>query len=318
MTTGAMGMLLGPIQFVPYIRRRCRVIHRWTGRIYCSCGILACFFGLWFIALKRRLVGGYNMSVAFAVAGLAIGFSSFQVCKLARKAKSCVSHNFQAHRNWAIRSYAQMVAPALYRYWYILMEIFGLYRTPIPLRNGGYCDENDFCPDYARLLDAAYCWLYWISAGIVAEIIIYYLPDIGPKEQQIYVAPPHLSEDSDEANPTTVASAGHGNTMMAPLLSSNGDNTNQSDDHIRNETPTNSQDASTSAHQSGAGTSSYGSNNGTVATAARHQQGRFTEIQVKTDAHASATIVNTIGIMLSAATITVTLGTFYLIFKNNG
>jgi hypothetical protein len=182
MTTGAIAMLLGPIQFVPYLRR-CQV-HRWTGRLYCICGMLTSIFGLWFISLKQRLVGGYNMTAAFSFAGIAIGVLSFKAWRTARSARYAKEQSesdnkatFVTHRNWGIRSYSQIIAPALYRYWYAMMDLFHLYKTPTPLRLGGYCDANDFCPDYARTWDALYCWVYWISAWVVAEIIIYCLPD---------------------------------------------------------------------------------------------------------------------------------------------
>ena len=323
MTTGAIGMLLGPIQFAPYVRRRHRVLHRWTGRLYCTCGMMACFFGEWFIFLKGRLVGGWNMTVAFAVAGLAIGYTSFMTWRTSRQAKLGTtsiatvsttdnpeavgrpkSHSFQNHRDWAIRSYAQMVAPALYRYWYILMEVFGLYRTPIPLRNGGYCDEHDFCPDYARLFDAAYCWIYWISAGIVAEIIIFYLPPIGKEEHQMYVAPYNVNSPTQAQVVETETSS-----MTSPLLSSsssNGENFNESN---------------VGTSSAGQDPSSYGSSSSSNAEGQRQVGGdavgndgdisNFDQLSKPP----SAKVVNGIGIVLALASAAVTIGLFYLVLK---
>mmetsp|Transcript_23315 Transcript_23315/g.55272 ORF Transcript_23315/g.55272 Transcript_23315/m.55272 type:complete len:324 (+) Transcript_23315:578-1549(+) len=323
MTAGAIGMLLGPIQFAPYIRKHHRVLHRWTGRFYCTCGMLACFFGEWFIVLKGRLVGGWNMTAAFAVAGLAIGYTSFMTWKTSRNAKFSATtatatasttsnrdavgrpnrHNFENHRNWAIRSYAQMVAPALYRYWYIFMEIFGLYRTPKPLRNGGYCDEHDFCPDYARLLDAAYCWIYWISAGIVAEIIIHYLPPIAKKEEQMYVAPYYVSNtDQSQVNETETSA------MTSPLLSSSsssGENFN-----------------GRSGGTNGAcqDPSSYGSSSSS--TEGQRQQGGDAVVDDgglsnhDLSPKPSPGVVNGIGILLALASAVVTIGMFYLVLKS--
>jgi hypothetical protein len=217
MTAGAVALLLGPIQLLKLRRQpaspasgcpnlllpllRCCRIHRWSGRIYCTCAILSCIFGLWFIALKKRLVGGYNMTASFALAGCAMGYTSFRAWQTARVARysvittstntsstsSSTNNNnndssktswrlVQQHRNWGIRSLAQILAPALYRYWYTMMQLFHMYRVPVPLRMGGHCDANDLCPDYMRRWDSIYTWLYWISAGLVAEIIIYFLP----------------------------------------------------------------------------------------------------------------------------------------------
>lgn len=181
MTAGAISLLLGPIQFVPAFRRRAslRGIHRWSGRLYCTCGMLSSLFGLWFIALKQQLVGGYNMTASFALAGMATGLTSFKAWQTGRRARLSDTNQkalFVDHRNWGIRSFAQILAPALYRYWYTMMELFHIYNVPVPLRMGGYCDANDQCPDYSRPWDAVYTWLYWISAGIVAELIISFLP----------------------------------------------------------------------------------------------------------------------------------------------
>jgi hypothetical protein len=184
MTMGAVSLILGPFQFIPAFRKlpKLRGIHRWSGRIYCVCAMLSSLFGLWFISLKEKLVGGYNMTTAFSVAGVAIGAFAFKAWQTARAARFSDNNNYkkalflQVHRDWGIRSYSQILAPALYRYWYIMMELFGLYRTPIPLRNGGYCDEHDQCPDYSRTWDAIYCWVYWMSAWLVAEFIIWSLP----------------------------------------------------------------------------------------------------------------------------------------------
>lgn len=242
------------------------------------------------------------MSVAFGFAGLAIGFTSVQTWKTSRHAKFVIKTgasdekpHFQDHRNWAIRSYAQMVAPALYRYWYIFMEIFGLYRTPIPLRNGGHCDENDYCPDYARLLDAAYCWIYWISAGIVAEIIIYYLPPVQMKERQPFVA---LYDQSNDDN-AAASDETERHTMIVPLISSNSDEINAADEN-------NHENSTTTAQAQNPSSSSYG-------TESQPLTSQSTEEGYE---HASARVVNFIGVVLALATITTTGGMFHLFGKN--
>ncbi|KAG7356393.1 DUF2306 domain containing membrane protein [Nitzschia inconspicua] len=219
MTAGAVAMLLGPIQFIPAFRRRpsLRCIHRWSGRLYCTCAMLSSVFGLWFIALKKQLVGGYNMTASFSMAGIAIGLTSFMAWKTARAARSCANVSqekalFIRHRNWGIRSFAQILAPALYRYWYSMMELFHIYNVPVPLRMRGYCDANDQCPDYSRPWDSVYTWLYWISAGLVAEIIIYFLPsfdnsigehgsDATVEEEQAALTSPLLSRSSEGQDP---------------------------------------------------------------------------------------------------------------------
>ena len=90
------------------------------------------------------------------------------------------------------------------RYWYVAMDVFKLYRSPIPVSLGGYCDKDDFCPDYARVLDAAYCWIYWMSAWAVAEVVILYLP--GHRDADESSAPlgtPSAESGIEEATATT-------------------------------------------------------------------------------------------------------------------
>jgi len=177
MSTGAICLLLGPLQFIPKMRKSFPRIHRWSGRIYCTCAMASCLFGLAFIGSKGKLVGGWNMTVAFSLAGIAIGVLGFKAWQSARAAKAGGSNiDFTAHRNWGIRSYSQILAPMLYRYWYICVQLFGMYEAPKPQQLGGYCTRDGLCPDYLRLFDKTHCWTYWLTALAVAELIIYYLP----------------------------------------------------------------------------------------------------------------------------------------------
>lgn len=203
MSTGAISLLCGPLQFSPRIRKQAPRIHRWTGRIYCTCAMLSCLFGLVFIALKGRLVGGWNMTVAFAFAGSTIGILGYKVWEAARAAKAGL-RDFTSHRNWGIRSYSQIMAPMLYRYWYVLVEIFGIYKTPVPPRMGGYCRSDDICPDYLRLFDMVHCWTYWLTSLAIAELVIYYLPKMKPQQAEVEFDG-ETSNEASEAAPEAPA-----------------------------------------------------------------------------------------------------------------
>ena len=182
MAMGAISLLLGPLQFVSWIRRQCPTVHRWLGRLYCTCAMLSSVFGLTFTWLKGTLVGGWNMTVAFACAGSTIGILAGMAWQTARAAAPGGSaRDYTSHRNWAIRSYSQILAPMLYRYWYICVTVFDLYQTPVPPRMGGTCRSDDICPDYLRLWDQVHCWTYWLSSLLIAELVIYYLPPVPPK-----------------------------------------------------------------------------------------------------------------------------------------
>jgi hypothetical protein len=327
MTAGAMALLLGPIQFLlrlpvlkgcPNLQIHCHRIHRWSGRIYCICGILSCVFGLWFIALKKRLVGGYNMTASFALAGCAIGYTSFRAWQTARaingssssRISSSSSNNntnnihsrktsrwlVQQHRNWGIRSFAQILAPALYRYWYTMMELFHIYNVPVPLGMGGYCGANDLCPDYMRGWDSVYTWLYWISAGVVAEIIIYFLPS-------------HVDSSRSEEMGNGVAvqeqeeSGGEDETALSALLLSR-----SSEEH----------DDSSQGCFSSSATTNYGSDNG-PRSLTRQSPIMTAVVEVDNNDHSSGTpfVVNVVGGLLACVAIATTGATIHAMVKQS-
>jgi len=156
-----------------------RAIHRYFGRVYVMCAVLAYVFGQWFICLKHfRLVGGYSMGASFSLAGFFIAYFALMTWKTApsRVPNRNGKYPIEVHRNYALRSVSQIIAPVLYRYWYTFLMIFGLYRSPEINREDLVCDDQNVCTDYLRPFDAIYAWLYWISAWAVAEIIIACLP----------------------------------------------------------------------------------------------------------------------------------------------
>ena len=202
MTLGGLAILCSPIQMVtPFTvgwnksTRRFRNssnitnntinwyrrIHKFSGRFYVLCAIGSFCFGQWFICLKEFvLVGGYNMGVSFSLAGFFIAYSAYMTWKTAPGGNQNNRYTIEDHRNWAIRSFSQIIAPVLYRFWYIFMMVLKVYRMPFLAggdRRGKLdCDGRDVCPDYQRPLDSVYAWMYWIGAWMVAELVIICLP----------------------------------------------------------------------------------------------------------------------------------------------
>lgn len=197
MTFGVIAFFLSPVQLItPFtagFQKKTtsvalnwyRAIHRYSGRVYVACAVMAYGFGQWFIYLKHlRLVGGYSMGLSFSLAGFFIAYFAVMTWKTAptsRGPNRNGTYPIEVHRNYAIRSVSQIIAPVLYRYWYALMGIFDLYRTPYMNREDQrgvdlVCDDQNVCDDYKRPLDAVYAWLYWLSAWAVAEVIIACLP----------------------------------------------------------------------------------------------------------------------------------------------
>jgi hypothetical protein len=298
MTTGAISILVGLLQFISYFRRSCPRIHRWMGRLYCFCGMSSSIFGLWFISLKQRLVGGYNMTASFALAGMSTGILTFKVWHTARSARFGRGEttgfpvaSFIAHRNWGIRSYSQIIAPALYRYWYVMMDLFRLYHVPVPLRMGGYCDDQDFCPDYARTWDAMYCWLYWISAWVVAEIIIRCLPN-------------------HDINYNRTITTTDGDTLTIPLLSTNNDS-HDGDAPLEGEEQNESSKPSGTAEPTEGTTALSQDDN---PTEGRNIDGNGSTRQ--DDEKSLISIVNLIGCLLAFTTITISGMTLQTVLEN--
>ena len=88
--------------------------HRWSGRLYVASACGASLCGCFFVLLKGfKLSGGYNMGAAFLLAGGWFGVAA------AMTAVRAWQQRYAAHRAWAIRSYSQVLAPMLYRYWYV-------------------------------------------------------------------------------------------------------------------------------------------------------------------------------------------------------
>ena len=153
-----------------------------------ACAILSYICGQWFICLKRFfLVGGISMGISFSAAGFAIAYFAYMTWISApnKNRQPGSRYTVEDHRNYAFRSFSQMIAPILYRYWYIFTAIYTRYRTPALYLNGTgtmddgsklVCDDRDVCDDYKRPLDAFYCWFYWMSAWFVAEVVILCLP----------------------------------------------------------------------------------------------------------------------------------------------
>jgi hypothetical protein len=259
MTFGAIAILCSPIQMImPFTsgwkkgttsmtRNWYRTIHRYTGRVYVMCAITSFFWGQWFICLKEFvLVGGYNMGVSFSFAGFFIAYFAYMTWKTAPGKNNNSNTNtngtrytVEDHRNYAIRSFSQIIAPVLYRYWYLLLTILNVYRTPY--LNGGdaskgenlVCNDRNVCHDYLRPFDAIYAWLYWISAWVVAEIIIACLPRHATVTEQTIDSVSVLGDDGIEV-PLL-----ENHLQQPPTMDDESEdiNTTESDNNIQEENP---------------------------------------------------------------------------------
>lgn len=103
---GAILVLAWPILLSSRIRARHRKVHRWTGRVYVSAGLLAGVGGLSFILTH----GAYNpaSSIAFGIWGALMMVCAVMAYVHAR------AKRFDRHRAWAIRLFAMVLGSWLF------------------------------------------------------------------------------------------------------------------------------------------------------------------------------------------------------------
>ena len=97
---GAVLVLAWPILFSSKIRSRRRLVHRWTGRIYVTAGLLAGVGGLSFIFAHHT---GTWDHTAFGIWGGVMMLSAVMAYVHAR------AKRFDLHRAWAIRLFAMVL-----------------------------------------------------------------------------------------------------------------------------------------------------------------------------------------------------------------
>jgi len=105
---GGIILVLGSIQLIEAIRVRYSAFHRWVGRVYVLCSLLAAVGGLAFIFIKGT-IGGTVMNMGFALYGLLMLVCSVETFRHARAGR------MEQHRAWALRLYALAIGSWLYR-----------------------------------------------------------------------------------------------------------------------------------------------------------------------------------------------------------
>jgi uncharacterized membrane protein len=138
----ATALLVGPVQFIPWIRARHRRLHRWLGRTY----VVGCLVGG---------VGGFIMAFGSTAGPIATGgFASLAVMWIITNVQGwrmARERQFEAHRAWMIRSFALTFAAVTLR----------LY-LPFPPMAG-----IPFVEGYRAI-----SYLCWIPNLLVAELYI--------------------------------------------------------------------------------------------------------------------------------------------------
>jgi hypothetical protein len=138
----ATALLVGPAQFLPWLRTRHRDAHRWIGRTYVV-GCLAGGFG--------GLIAAFGSTAGPIATG---GFGSLAVIWIVTNVqgwRTARGRRFEAHRAWMIRSFALTFAAVNLRLYLPLFPLIGV----------------SFIDGY-RVVS----YLAWIPNLIVAELYI--------------------------------------------------------------------------------------------------------------------------------------------------
>ena len=152
---GGILLLLGPVQLLGGVRRRWPAFHRWSGRVYAACALLAGLGGLVFI-LVSGTIGGVPMSLGFAGYGALMVVAAVQTWRhaLARREPG----RLEKHRAWAIRLFALAIGSWLYRMDYGFWFLF----------TGGLGHTPDFRGWFDWLMDGA----FYLPNFLVAEAFV--------------------------------------------------------------------------------------------------------------------------------------------------
>jgi len=113
----ATALLVGPLQFLPWLRRNHRAVHRWLGRTY----VLGCLAGG---------AGGLVMAFGTTAGPIAtLGFGSLAVIWIIANIQAwrlALARRFDAHRAWMIRSFALTFGAVMLRLYLPLFPLLGV------------------------------------------------------------------------------------------------------------------------------------------------------------------------------------------------
>jgi uncharacterized membrane protein len=151
--TALIALVLGPLQFIPVIRRR-RQIHRTIGRVYLLAGVLPSALTAVPVALlSGRLITQIGLTIP-AILWLITGTLAYQAAR---------RHDYTHHQNWMMRNYALTFLAVTSR---ILVPLLLLAQVPFTTTSVGSIGDN--APSMIPIGQA----LGWIVNLIAAETLI--------------------------------------------------------------------------------------------------------------------------------------------------
>jgi len=153
--SAGIALILGPFQFLGRVRQRRLSLHRWMGRIYLICVLLA---GLSAFLIAPGMISGLDGEIgliSLAIVWLWTGWMAYKNIRAGR---------VQIHREWMIRNYALTFAAVTLRLW-----LGVLIATQLPFLGTKYAGDFDalFVEVYRVVM-----WLSWVPNLIIAEMIV--------------------------------------------------------------------------------------------------------------------------------------------------
>ena len=146
-STSAVALLAGPLQFIKSLRKKHNKLHRITGRLYMGCVLIGGTSGL-YLAIFHLMLTVHYITFGAGLAGLAIAWLTTSGMGL----KSVLDKNFQQHREWMIRSYTVTCAFTTFRL------LFALIESILPIQK---IDAFNIC-----------AWSCWAIPLLVVEVIL--------------------------------------------------------------------------------------------------------------------------------------------------
>ena len=152
-TFAGLALILGPFQFVTWIREHHKRVHRFIGRVYLIAAVVGSA-----AALIMSTVSSVGISGFFGFGCLAILWGLFTIHGF----RAIRRHDVASHRAWMMRSFAIAYAAVTLRLWLGL-----LIGVQIPFLPPHFDFGSVFANAYAPLP-----YLSWIPNLIVAELLL--------------------------------------------------------------------------------------------------------------------------------------------------
>jgi hypothetical protein len=155
---GTIGLLVGPLQFQQFIRKRTIKTHKVFGYIYYVGMVIGLIGSIWLVPFAS---GGMTNKFAFgilAMVWLVTNSTAFYYIVLCQRYTREV--RIQLHREWMIRSYAATTGAITLRIWIFILLTFNLAVLKLQY-------EEAFMEMYRTV-----SWLGFVPNMIVAEVYI--------------------------------------------------------------------------------------------------------------------------------------------------